>query len=136
VLFGFLLFQNHTLAAPMSALPLVIAVQFLFTASLAYALAGLHVTFRDTQYLLGILLMLFFYLAPVFYRPESIPSEYQRVYKLDPLVGIIGAYRQIMLQNEFPDFTTLLWIAGSSLVLLLLTFRLFSHARHRFVEEI
>jgi lipopolysaccharide transport system permease protein len=136
ILIAFLLVKGHFPAVAIFALPLVVAVQFLFTLSLAYALAGAHVSLRDTQYLLSIILMLGFYLAPVFYDPSSIPSQYQWLYSLDPLVPIIGAYRRIMLANQFPDFRPLLWTSLFSSVLLLATSWIFARARHKFVEEI
>ena len=40
-------------------LPLVIAIQFLLTLSLSYLVATFHVTFRDTQHLLSVLLLLY-----------------------------------------------------------------------------
>ncbi|MCL4401975.1 MAG: ABC transporter permease, partial [Acidobacteria bacterium] len=68
---------GHPLTGAVLALPLLIAVQFTFTLSLAYLLATLHVPYRDTQYMLGVLLMLGFYLAPVFYDSAAIPERYR-----------------------------------------------------------
>ena len=56
----FLFLNDIHLTPAVLVLPLVIAVQFIFTLSLAYLIATFNVTFRDTQYLLGIFLTLGF----------------------------------------------------------------------------
>jgi lipopolysaccharide transport system permease protein len=118
------------------ALPVVIAAQFVFTLSLAYLLASIHVSFRDTQYLLGILLTLGFYLAPVFYDVKTIPAEYRDTYTLNPVAVLIFSYRKIFLAGEAPEWLPLLVIMAGSAVMLAVTLRAFSRARHRFVEEL
>jgi lipopolysaccharide transport system permease protein len=58
------LITGHSFTPAVALLPFVIAMQFLVTLSAVYVLSALHVSFRDTQYLLGILLLLGLYLSP------------------------------------------------------------------------
>ena len=58
-------------------LPFVIAIQFLLTLSAVYVLSVLQVPFRDTQYLVGVLLLLGLYFAR-FYSVQSVPVDWQR----------------------------------------------------------
>lgn len=118
------------------AFPFVMMVQFVIILSLAYIVAGMHVTFRDTQYLLDIFLLFGFYLSPIFYAPTSVPERVQFLYNLNPMVHIITAYRDIFLAGQFPDFPNLLVLFGASLLTLKLGHMLFSKASFRFVEEI
>ena len=117
-------------------LPAIFAVQFLFTLSLAYIVATLHVTFRDTQYLLGIVLLLGFYLSPVFYDASAIPERFQMVYRLNPMVVLIDAYRQILLQGRLPAAPELLALSLFSAGLLWASYRTFVSASARFAEEL
>jgi lipopolysaccharide transport system permease protein len=117
-------------------LPCVIAIQFVFTLSLAYLVATVHVTFRDTQYLLGILLLLGFYLTPVFYDASAIPARFQAAYGLNPMLHLIGAYRAILLHGQQPDMPGLAMLAGAATLLLLIGYRVFTRASDRFAEEI
>src|SRR5262245_33397556 len=55
-----LLFNGFTLKLFVLMLPLIMAAQFVFMLSLAYLVAALQVPYRDTQYLLGVILMLGF----------------------------------------------------------------------------
>jgi lipopolysaccharide transport system permease protein len=136
VLALFLVLNSIPLTPALLALPLVIAVQFIFTLSLAYLVATFHVTFRDTQYLLGIFLLLGFYLTPVFYNPGSIPQKYQVFYRLNPMLHLIESYRLILLEGQLPSALTLAGLGAVSLLLLLAGYRVFRTASDRFVEEL
>jgi lipopolysaccharide transport system permease protein len=125
-----------TLGTPMFALPLVIGVQFFFTLSLAYLVAGGNVRFRDTQHLVTALLMVGFYLTPIFYSVRMVPEQYRFVYDLNPLAHIIRAYRDILIENRLPDFGTLFWVSAVAALLLCGTFWLFRRMSVRFAEEL
>ena len=53
------------------ALPLVLIVQFLFTAGLAYLAAAASVFFRDIGHLLEVILSAFFFVTPIFYEVST-----------------------------------------------------------------
>ncbi len=136
ILLVFLILNGLSLSPAILLLPLLFTVQFLLTLSLAYFVATFHVPFRDTQYLLGIALLLGFYLSPVFYPASAIPLKYQGFYRLNPMVTLIEAYRSILLENRLPDPWPLLILIGASLVLLLVGYRFFQRASYSFAEEL
>jgi lipopolysaccharide transport system permease protein len=136
ILVALLIYSGIQLTWAVAALPLVIVLQFLFTLSLAYLVATFHVRFRDTQYLLRVLLQLGFYLTPVFYAPSAIPERYQLLYRLNPLVFLVDGYRAVLIRGEFPalGYTTAVTIVAA--VLLLAGLHVFRRASHRFVDEL
>jgi lipopolysaccharide transport system permease protein len=136
VLMVFLALNGIYPSPALLALPLIITLQFVFTLSIAYLLATFHVTFRDTQYLLGIYLLLAFYLTPVFYDAGAIPAQYQPVYRMNPMLHLIEGYRTILLNGQLPDFQSLAWLALLSAIFLLIGYRVFRAASFRFVEEL
>ena len=136
VLLLFILAAKTTLTWTILALPLIIIIQFVFMLSLAYLLSTIHVTFRDTQYLLNILLMLGFYLTPVFYNSAAVPQRLHLIYSLNPMYHLINAYRAILLHDVWPDFVSLSLVAAASLVLLGIGYRYFLSTSSQFVEEI
>jgi len=136
ILLLFLGAAGHGVTPALGALPIVICVQGLFTLSLAYLLASMHVFFRDTQYLVGVGLMLGFYLSPVFYASSYIPHQYQRIYRLNPVGHLIDAYRSVFIAGRYPDFAALAAIAAGSALMLAWTYFLFSRTRYRFIEEV
>jgi homopolymeric O-antigen transport system permease protein len=136
VLLLFILAAKITLTWAILALPLVILVQFIFMLSLAYLLSTMHVTFRDTQYLLNILLLLGFYLTPVLYDSTDVPLKFHLIYSLNPMYHLINAYRAILLHGVWPDFVPLSLVATASFALLLVGYRYFLRTSSQFVEEL
>jgi lipopolysaccharide transport system permease protein len=117
-------------------LPLLIVLQFFFTLSLSYTIATFHVTFRDTQHLIGVLLLLFFYLTPIFYNGDVVPAPYQPLYRLNPLLHLLNAYRAILMEGVWPDLWGLGVLAAISAVLLFIGYHIFMRASYSFVEEL
>lgn len=136
ILLVFLISGGHTLNLAILALPLVIAIQFLFTVSLSFLVAACHVPFRDTQYLLSIFLTLGLYLTPVFYDSKSVPVAQQLIYRLNPMVPVLEGYRTILMYGHIPDSNPLILVGLASIGLLILSYRLFVHASYHFAEQI
>ncbi len=99
----FVLLAGGKLTNALWALPMVFLLQFALILGLGWWLATLQVAFRDTGHLLGVVLMLLFFLTPVFYEASMIPVAYQWAYGLNPMVHLIAAYRAILIQGSAPD---------------------------------
>jgi lipopolysaccharide transport system permease protein len=136
VLLLFLVITGVPLHGTILLLPFVILIQGLFILSLAYFLATFHVTFRDTQHLVGVVLLLFFYLTPIFYDASIVPEKYQLIYRLNPILHIMDAYRAILIRGELPATVPMLLLTAVSTILLLLGYRTFINASYAFVEEL
>jgi homopolymeric O-antigen transport system permease protein len=117
-------------------LPFIFATQFIFILGLIYFTAAIQVTFRDTQYLLGVLLFLGFYLTPVFYDSSAIPPQLYPFYYLNPMVTIINAYRSVFMEAEFPAGLPLIIVGLASIGICWITYQVFKRASYRFVEEL
>lgn len=136
ILVVFVIGSGTHLSSAIVWLPVIIALEFLIILSLAYFLATIQVTFRDTQYLLGILLLLGFYLTPVFYDASVVPARYQAAYHINPMVYVIDAYRAVLLRGETPDFRALGLIALVAGTMLSIGYRVFMRASYHFAEEL
>src|SRR5262245_3976491 len=136
VLFCFVIFGGGQVTAAVLALPVIIVIQFLLTTSLAYFLAAVHVTFHDTRYIVTVLLLLLFYLTPVFYDAKAVPEHYRQFYQLNPMMHLIEAYRAVLVGGEGPDSLSLIVIGLLASGLLWIGYSLFTRASYRFVEEL
>jgi lipopolysaccharide transport system permease protein len=123
---------NSTIAL----LPVIVAIQFTLILALAYFTATLHVRFRDTQYLLGVVLQLWFFLSPVFYDVKAIPQRYQLLYHINPMVSLIEAYRAVLIRGQIPQESTLLWLSLITAVLLVSGYFVFRRESRHFVNEL
>ncbi len=137
ILLIFLWIDGIELHAGLLLLPLLMALQFALTVSLAYVLASLNVTFRDTQHTLGVLLQMLFYFSAIFYQ---VPEQYSHIFQFNPVLILIDGYRSILLS---PEATTasfgwmpVLILAAVTAVLLPLGHRIFQRQSERFVEEL
>ena len=117
-------------------MPVLMVIQFFLTVSLAYPLAAINVTFRDTQHTLGVVLQMLFYLTPIFYNLNSIPKEFLPFYQLNPMVPLIEAYRAILLKGTQPDWQSLLTVSLIVAVLLPIGLGIFKRQSAHFVEEL
>lgn len=117
-------------------LPALIALQFTLILSLAYPLAAVHVWFRDTQYLLRVALQLLFFLTPVFYEASDIPARYQAIYRLNPMVSLVEAYRDVLLRGRFPTPGPLIVMGLAAALLLTVGIPVFRRTSRYFTDEL
>jgi lipopolysaccharide transport system permease protein len=136
ILLVFLLVSGITLKSAILYLPILLAIQFVLIISLAYLLAALNVTFRDTQHTLGVVLQLFFYVTPIFYDIKNVPPNYQLFYNLNPMVHIVTAYRAVLMQGVAPNWQPLLILAVILMLCLPIGLQFFRRQSECFVEEL
>ncbi len=136
VLLGLVLVSGIPITGAVVWLPFVILVQYILTLSFSLLAACVHVNFRDTQYLLGVFLMLAFFLTPILYDINIVPDRYQPFYKLNPMTFIIDGYRAVLIRGERPDVVSLAMVGVASVVLLRLFYLLFRRASMTFAEEL
>ena len=65
-----------------------------------------------------------------------VPDHLQNLYRLNPMVGLIGAYRSVILHGVLPAGTDLLPAVVLTLVLLVGGFWLFKKLEPRFAEVV
>ncbi len=117
-------------------LPLVMIVEYLFVLGLVLLFSSLTVYFRDLSYILGIVMMGWMYLTPVLYPIDRVPPGLQGFMSVNPMSGIVGAYRDILFYKTMPDFGNLGIIALASIVLIIIGFVVFQKLQRRFAEEL
>jgi lipopolysaccharide transport system permease protein len=114
------------------ALPLQIGL----TLGLGLLAASLHVFFRDTAQVLGMIFNVWFYLTPIVYPLSKVPSRYRAWLELNPLTGLVGLYRQAFLVGRLEPVPGALSLALVVAVLTSLGFWLFGRLKPAFVDEI
>ena len=99
----------------------VFGIQLVFVTGLALLLSSLNVHFRDIGYMAEVALAFGFYATPVFYPVELVRRfAWYPMYAANPMVGLVTAYRQALLENHMPDLTLLAWPALASVAVLIL----------------
>ena len=115
-------------------LPLLIVLQFVLMAGLAWVTSAASVFFRDVPNLVGVALLLLFYLTPVFYGLRDLPERFERLLRLNPLTTIVEAYRAVLLGDPAPGAARVAAVVGVSLLVAVAGFVAFNRVEHRFVD--
>lgn len=100
-------------------LPVLILVMILlaiFAAGVGLLFSIANVYFRDSQYLLSILLQLWIYLTPIIYPINKVasysaerggllgtPITVLGLYDVNPMVHFVALFRQVIYDNRWPD---------------------------------
>lgn len=136
ILFAFMWSEGIRPDLAWLTLPLLVVVQFAFTAGLAYPLAALNVRLRDTQHVVSVVLQLLMFLTPIFYSLESVPERLRPWFRLNPLVGLLEAWRDVLLRGRWPDAGSLAVLTVVAAVALVGGRRVFVNQSHQFVDEL
>jgi lipopolysaccharide transport system permease protein len=78
-------------------LPLLVLLMTLTAAGLGLWLTALAVQYRDVNYAITFGMQLLMYAAPVVYPASLVPQHLQRLYALNPMVGVIEGFRATLL---------------------------------------
>lgn len=118
------------------ALPVIMAVQLMFTLGLGFALCAANVYVRDVRLFVDVALVLGFYLTPVFYDTDRIPDQYSFVLTLNPMAHLVDAYRSVLIEGQLPDagaFSILVIVCTAVLVA---GYAVYRTASSSFVDEL
>lgn len=136
VMFGLLLVEGLPLSPALALLPLVWLALGVFTLACALLVAALGVLVRDLQHILGVAMLLWFYLTPIFYDLERLAPAAQRWLLLNPMAVLVQAHRRVLLYGQAPDLPALALVLLLSLALLAGSAALFHLLQDAFVEEV
>lgn len=114
----------------------LLALQLILVLSLALLLASIQVYFRDMAHLTQIALQLGFWLTPIAYPINALPSWVQELIRINPLTRIIEAQQQLWLNQTSPDYLSLWWPSLCALGLNLLAVRFYRHHEAWMAEEL
>lgn len=127
---------SETLDPAVVAIPLIAAIQLLLTAGIVWFTSASAVYFRDIPQLVIVVLLLAFYLTPVFYDVARVPPEYQDVLELNPLAVLIEAYRDVLIDGRLPEFAPLAILTAFSAAVAAAGLATFNRLRPGFVDEL
>jgi lipopolysaccharide transport system permease protein len=131
-------------------LPVVIAIQLVFTLGVVYALATAHVYYRDTGMIMSVVLLAWFFLTPIIYPMEDMRQRYLPVlgvsaerlmYVINPMASLVATYRVILYGSpdgppSEPAYGFLARTAVTAVVVFVLGYGLFARHSGRFGEQI
>jgi lipopolysaccharide transport system permease protein len=86
----------------------VMAIAVLFALAMALFLSAFQVRFRDIGIAMALIMQLWMYATPVVYPLSVVPQRFRWLYSLNPMVGVVENFRQVVLQHGHLDIAVLL----------------------------
>ena len=103
------------------ALPLLVLLTFALSFGTGLLFAALNVEYRDFRYVIPFIVQFGLFVSPVAIETSKIPERWRLLYALNPIVGIIDAFRWSITggRTSFDPMTLTLSIAFTCLLLAL-----------------
>ncbi len=142
VLAVFLLSRGVEFGFSLAWLPAILLTHMAFCFGISCFISALNVFFRDSEHILSVVLMAWFFLTPVIYpvelvlEPGFLPPLLLYAYFANPMTGIVSAYRAVLLGAPFPFFRTALLSFAIAWAALPLGFAFFQRLQVRFADEL
>ena len=146
VFFGMALVFGVKLTPWVLFVPIVLLVQVIFSVGIGLMLATLNVYYRDTQIIMEVLMLAWFFVTPIFWDARIMPETkllfgivwpVQRlVYILNPMASIIASYRDTMYWGAQPALDFFVRSTLTAVVILVLGYVVFHRFSPSFAEEL
>ncbi len=135
ILIFFLILYQIRFHPSLIFVPLVFIIQLILMVGISLILSATNVFFRDVENVLGVFLTIWMYLTPVIYSPELIPADLKMLFYLNPMTGIIDAYRNTILFGTGPDWSSFAYSGTLAFVVLILGYIYFK-TRDKFFGDV
>ncbi|MDQ3392685.1 MAG: ABC transporter permease [Bacteroidota bacterium] len=103
ILIGFMIYFQISPTIYALMIPYFILIMMLTAVGLGLILSSMAVQYRDVKHALSFAVQILMYAAPVIYPASKIPAQFQFIYSLNPMVGVIEGFRSALLgTNPMP----------------------------------
>ncbi len=99
-------------------------------------LSTINIYFRDIDHLWDMILLLWFWINPIFYAKSVLFEKLPALIWANPLAGIIINLRHSLLYGEMPDFKLMAWGYLYSIIILIAGLILFRRYSHKILEKV
>jgi lipopolysaccharide transport system permease protein len=106
LLIGLMLYYQMALTWNLLLFPVLVFLTALLATGVGMWLSALNVKYRDVRFALPFIVQLWIFVSPIFYPSNVLPDKYRWAFALNPLTGIIEAYRSSLFGRPI-DWTGL-----------------------------
>ena len=107
-LIGFIVYYQIPLGWHLLLWPALVVLLMLLSLSLGAFFAALNVKYRDIRYVIPFLIQLLMFATPIIYPASMIPERFQWLLALNPLSGLIEAFRYVVVPTHALDWNLLM----------------------------
>lgn len=140
VLMCYLLFFSSASFGPVYLFPLVLLTHVALCLGMSLLLATSNVFFRDTEHILSIVTLAWFFMSPIMYpinmQLQHLPDNIEWLAFLNPLSGILCSYRTMFIADPAVPIAYLGVSFAVSWIVLFIGLAVFQKAQMRFGDEL
>ncbi len=118
VLIGMMLYFGIVPGPAMLTLPLFILLALAAALAVGLWLSALNVKYRDVRYTTPFLAQFWLFVTPVAYSSSLVPPQWQAVYAINPMVGVVEGFRWALLGKVAPPGAMLIVSVAATAILL------------------
>jgi ABC-type polysaccharide/polyol phosphate export permease len=115
-------------------LPVYMVVVGLLSIGIGWIVASLHVFLRDTAQVVSVVLLLWFWMTPIFIAPQVFPRWAHFLLVANPFYYVVRAYRRLLLGSTAPSLGDLAIVTASALAAFILGGLFFRHMKRGFAD--
>ena len=139
------LVSGHPLHWTLLLIPVALLIQGTFSVGLSFIFSTVNVFYRDTQFILDLVMLAWFFLTPIFYdvsqaRPVTIGTEVVDLAvwmrRLNPMASMVNIFQELMYHGRITALDFWIRTAATALVILVVGYLIFRHFSPRFGEEL
>lgn len=136
ILLGMMLYFRIAPTGAIWSLPFFVLLTLTTAFGFGLWLSALNVLYRDVGYILPFLTQIWMLVTPVAYSAKVVPSEYQFLYALNPMVGVVEGFRWALLGARPPDALTLAISTAISMMVLISGLYYFRRMERTFADMV
>lgn len=104
VLVAMMIYYHFLPGAAIIYLPFLVVLTFMCAVGAGLWLSALNVAYRDIRYVIPFLIQLWLFVSPVIYPVTIVEEKYRWLLALNPMGGVISAYRASILGHQSVDW--------------------------------
>ena len=112
ILIGLMVYYQVGPGVAILLFPVLLLIQMTLALGIVFVLSPLAVYRRDITIAAPLIVQFWMFLCPVVYPLSAVPGQYQILYLLNPMAGLVEAWRQILIVGELPEARLLVLAAG------------------------
>jgi len=104
VLIGMMFYYGMPLGWEMLFWPVLVMPLAVFVVAIGMYFSSLNVKYRDIKYTIPFFVQMMLFISGIIYSSDAIPEQYQPILMLNPMVGIINAFRATVDPSRLIDW--------------------------------
>lgn len=115
-------------------IPVLVAVTSALAFGVGMIIASLGSFKRDFIFATPFLMQFWLFATPVIYPLSSVPAKWRTLYMLNPMVGVIEGFRNVLIRGIAPSFDAFGFSIGITIVILAITWPIFRGLSQYFAD--